>query len=155
MITSRNNPFYSPRQIRSELRPERTMLAKYQRNQTLNQRAFKQNLLFDTYRKAGAAYKPVTTSGLMSRIKNAMPSSGGKMSRMGSFAGKGLIGAGAIAGIGLGIASGISSYSQSLRRPPVVHTSRLRNTGQTNQYYNMGADPFAGVRFAGRKKNFM
>ncbi|TXG79142.1 MAG: hypothetical protein E6R13_10310 [Spirochaetes bacterium] len=66
----------------------------------------------------------------------------------------GLVGAG-IAAAGLAVASGISSYAQSLRRPPVVHTGRLRSTGQTNQYYNLGADPFAGVRFAGRKRNFM
>lgn len=151
MITSRNNPFFTSILSNSSQRT----ISVLKRSRSLTERAAKQNLLFDTYRKAGAAYKPVTTSSLMSRIKSTMPSSGGRMSKISSFTGKGLIGAGAITGIGLGIASGISSYAQSLRRPPVVHTSRLRNTGQTNQYYNMGADPFAGVRFAGRKKNFM
>lgn len=123
-------------------------------NLTATRRANKQQLRMNMIRNNIPSYRPTTTSGLLNNFKKLIPTSAGS-SRVGNFLGKSLLGAGAIAGVGLGIASGISSYAQSLRRPPVVHTSRLRNTGQTNQYYNMGADPFAGVRFAGRKKNFM
>lgn len=72
-----------------------------------------------------------------------------------SFGKGGLVGTAIGVPILFGIASAISSKADSLRRPPVIHTSRIRSTGQTNQYYNMGVDPFAGVRFAGRKRNFM
>jgi hypothetical protein len=72
-----------------------------------------------------------------------------------SFGKGGLVGAAIGTPILFGIVSAISSKADSLRRPPVIHTSRIRSTGQTNQYYNLGVDPFAGVRFAGRKRNFM
>ncbi len=79
-----------------------------------------------------------------------------------SFAKKGLKGGAIVGGTGIGlgvaaigIASGISSWARNIRQPPVVHTSRIRNTGQTNTYFNMGADPFSGVRFGGRRRNFM
>lgn len=99
--------------------------------------------------RTGAQKATSISKNLMSKI----PWDGTK--RVGAKMGKyGLVGGG-IAAAGLAVASGISSYAQSLRRPPVVHTGRLRSTGQTNQYYNLGADPFAGVRFAGRKRNFM
>ena len=99
--------------------------------------------------RTGAQKATSISKNLMSKI----PWDGTK--RVGAKMGKyGLVGGG-IAAAGLAVASGISSYAQSLRRPPVVHTGRLRSTGQTNQYHNLGADTFAGVRFAGRKRNFM
>lgn len=55
---------------------------------------------------------------------------------------------GAVAGIGFGIGYGVAAMARASKRPPVVQTSAIRSTGQTNQYFNMGADPFAGVRFA-------
>jgi hypothetical protein len=61
------------------------------------------------------------------------------------------IGAG-IAGIGFGISYGMAAMSRAANKAPVVHTGAIRNTGQTNQYFNMGADPFGGVRFASRKR---
>jgi hypothetical protein len=75
-----------------------------------------------------------------------------------SFAKKGL---GTAAGIGLGVGAigfgisyGLAAMSRASKKAPVVHTGAIRNTGQTNQYFNMGADPFGGVRFASKKRNF-
>jgi len=58
---------------------------------------------------------------------------------------------GAVAGIGFGIGYGVAAMARASKRPPVVQTSAIRSTGQTNQYFNMGADPFAGVRFATKR----
>lgn len=126
-------------------------------------------LLDSTYRSSRISQpKPLKVSMLRRGAQNAASISKNLLSKFPSwettrtvaknFGRAGLVGAGIGTAAGIaafGIVSAISSKAQSLRRPPVVHTSRIRNTGQTNQYYNLGADPFAGVRFAGRKRNFM
>lgn len=84
------------------------------------------------------------------------------MSRAGSFMERALVNkpvgltALGVAGIGaaaLGISYGVASMARASKRPPVIQTAAIRSTGQTNQYFNMGADPFSGVRFASRRRN--
>lgn len=84
------------------------------------------------------------------------------MGRVGSFmeralvnkkVGFGLAGAAGVGALALGVSYGIASMARASKRPPVVHTAAIRSTGQTNQYYNMGADPFGGVRFAAKNRN--
>lgn len=63
-----------------------------------------------------------------------------------------LLGVGGIGAIGFGISYGIAEMGRARNKAPVVHTGAIRNTGQTNQYFNLGQDPFAGVRFAARRR---
>lgn len=64
----------------------------------------------------------------------------------------GMIGAGVVGAVGFGISYGVAAMGRARNKAPVVHTGAIRNTGQTNQYFNLGQDPFAGVRFASRKR---
>lgn len=64
----------------------------------------------------------------------------------------GLYGMLGIASIPFGISYGVAAMARSKNRAPVVHTGMIRSTGQTNQYYNLGPDPFSGVRFASTRR---
>lgn len=68
------------------------------------------------------------------------------------FLGSGIGIGGLIGGAALGISYGVAAMGRARSRAPVVHTGAIRNTGQTNQYFNLGQDPFAGVRFAGKRR---
>ena len=68
------------------------------------------------------------------------------------FTGAGIGLGGLVAGAALGISYGVAAMGRARSRAPVVHTGAIRSTGQTNQYFNLGQDPFAGVRFAGKRR---
>lgn len=68
---------------------------------------------------------------------------------------KGIMGAGmgltGLSFIGSGL-SGLSSMTKSMREAPLVTNSMQPRIGMANMTYNLGADPFAGIRFAGRQR---
>jgi hypothetical protein len=59
------------------------------------------------------------------------------------------IGLGALSFVGMGF-SGLSSMTRSMREAPLVSNSMQPKIGMANINYNLGADPFSGIRFAGR-----
>lgn len=122
------------------------------------------NRLIDSWKEArGVIRAGATRSPFRSSVGSLSELASKGMRRVGSYMEKALINkpvgfsALGIAGVGaaaLGVSYGIASMARASKRPPVVHTAAIRSTGQTNQYYNMGADPFGGVRFAAKNRNF-
>lgn len=64
---------------------------------------------------------------------------------------KGAIGAGILGFAGMGL-SGLSSMTKSMREAPLVTNGMQPRLGMANINYNLGADPFSGIRFAGRQR---
>ena len=69
----------------------------------------------------------------------------GPVASMGSF---GLMGL----GMGASLMRGVSSFSRSLKQGPTAHIGSVRKLGTTS--YSLGADPFAGVKFARRRRTY-